>query len=71
MWGDNDLTPFIAFALRGLVQELEAAHQEVLAEVKIIASRDYARAALSERLSASSGRRLSRFLTILAGKRHP
>lgn len=68
MWGDNDLTPFIAFALHGLVQELESVHREVLAEVKIIAFRDYARAALSNRLDTGSGRRLLNFLTILAGK---
>ena len=54
MWGDNDLTPFVALALRGLVQELEAAHQEALAEVKIIAFRDYAGAALSNRLDTGS-----------------
>lgn len=68
LWGDNDLTPFVAFALRGLVQELESVHREVLAEVKIIAFRDYAREALSNRLDTSSGRRLLSFLTILAGK---
>ena len=42
-----NLTPFIAFALRGLVQELEAVHAEVLGEVRIIAFRDYARETLA------------------------
>lgn len=49
---DDDLTPFVAFALRGLVQELTAVHAEVIAEVRLISFRDFAR----ERLSADSGR---------------
>lgn len=68
MWGDNDSTPFVAFARHGLAQELDSVRREALAEVKIIASRDYARAALSSRLDTSSGRRLLSFLIILAGK---
>lgn len=67
LWGDNDLTPFVAFAVRGLVQELKAVHKEVLDEVKIIAFRDYAREMLSERLGTAAGHRLLRFLSILAG----
>lgn len=42
-----NLTPFVAFALKGLVQELEAVHSEVLGEVRIIAFRDYARETLA------------------------
>ena len=38
-----NLTPFVIFALKGLVQELEAVHEELLEEVRIIAFRDYAR----------------------------
>ena len=46
--GGRDLTPFTAFALKGLVQELEGVHREVLAAVRAIAFRDYARDFLSE-----------------------
>ena len=40
---DADLTPFIMFALRGLVAELQGVHDEVLHEVKVISFRDFAR----------------------------
>ena len=62
--GETDLTPFVAFALRGLVQELETVHEEVLAEVRIIAFRDYAREILStaRRLGTPAGERQLRFL---------
>ncbi len=40
--GMFNLDPFVFFALKGLVQELEAVHTEVLAEVRIITFRDYA-----------------------------
>lgn len=46
--GGQDLTPFVAFALKGLVQELEGVHSEVLAAVRVIAFRDYARDFLTE-----------------------
>ena len=46
--GGQDLTPFVAFALKGLVQELEGVHSEVLAAVRVIAFRDYAREFLTE-----------------------
>ena len=64
MRGETDLTSFIAFALKGLVQELEAVHAEVLAEVKIIAFRDYARETLSSagKLGAPAGERQLSFL---------
>ena len=63
--GSTDLTPFVAFALRGLVEELEAVHEEVLAEVREIAFRDYARETLSmhDRLGTSAGDRQLRLLT--------
>ena len=69
MRGETDLTPFVAFALRGLVQELEAVHAEVLAEVRILAFRDHARLTLAEagRLGTPAGERLLQFLTELAG----
>jgi len=69
MRGDTDLTPFVAFALTGLVQELEAVHSEVLAEVRVLAFRDHARLTLAEagRLGTSAGERQLHFLTELAG----
>ena len=45
---DPDLTPFVAFALTGLVEELKAVHDEVLEEVRVIAFRDFARETLSQ-----------------------
>ena len=70
MRGETDLTPFVAFALAGLVQELEVVHAEVLAEVKILAFRDHARRTLADagRLGSSAGDRQLRFLTNLAGE---
>ena len=66
--GQTDLTSFVAFALKGLVQELEAVHAEVLAEVRIIAFRDYARQTLdaSGRLATRAGERQLRFLIEVA-----
>ena len=66
--GQTDLTPFVVFALEGLVRELEAVHAEVLAEVRIIAFRDYARQVLDDKgkLAASAGQRQLRFLIELA-----
>ena len=61
---DPDLTPFVMFALEGLVEELEAVHEEVLAEVRIIAFRDFAREALSvgDKLGNKVAQRQLRFL---------
>lgn len=42
-----DLTPFIMFALRGLVEELTNVHEEVLAAVRRISFRDFARELLT------------------------
>lgn len=66
--GRTDLTPFVAFALNGLVQELEVVHIEVLAEVRIIAFRDYARQVLDARgrLATPAGERQLRFLIEIA-----
>ena len=68
MRGVTDLTPFVAFALRGLVQELEVVHAEVLAEVRIIAFRDYAREVLasSGKLATPAGERQFRLVTMMA-----
>ena len=66
--GGQDLTPLAAFALRGLVQELEGVHREVMAAVQIIAFRDYARELLSEsgRLATPARERQWRFLNELS-----
>ena len=40
---EGTLTPFMLFALRGLVDELQSVHTDVLREVKIISFRDFAR----------------------------
>jgi len=65
---NGDLTPFILFALKGLVPELEAVHNEVLSDVKLIAFRDYAREQLVLRgkLGTRVGERLLRFLLSLS-----
>ncbi len=67
--GVFNLTPFVAFALNGLVQELEEVHREVLTEVRILAFRDYARQTLADagKLGTPAGERQLRFLTELAG----
>ena len=66
---NDDLTPFVLFALKGLVSELEQVHAEVLASVKRIAFRDYARELLSlyDKLGSSSGERMTTLLAILSG----
>ena len=64
MRGETDLTPFVAFALKGLVQELEIVHREVLEEVRTIAFRDYARESLTAagKLGTPAGERQLSFL---------
>ena len=58
----GDLTPFVLFALRGLAEELEAVHNEVLLEVRAIAFRDFAREQLQEKLNTKSGERMLNFI---------
>lgn len=67
---NGDLTPFLRFALDGLVAELEAVHQEVLQEVTIIAFRDYARETLMADgvIGTKPGERMYHFLLGLAGE---
>ena len=63
---DPDLTPFVRFALEGLVEELELVEREVIEEVRVIAFRDHAR----ERLDADNKlqkRAGSRLLELLYG----
>lgn len=61
---NGDLTPFLLFALRGLVPELEAVHNEVLSEVKLISFRDFARETLTahDKLASKAGDRMFHFL---------
>ncbi|MDP9238126.1 MAG: Fic family protein [Chloroflexota bacterium] len=63
----RDLTPFVCFALNGLVEELEAVHGEVLEEITWIAFNDYVREQLarSGRLRTKAGDRLLWLLTHL------
>ncbi len=70
MRGWSDLTPFASFALKGLVQELEAVHNEVLGEVRVLAFRDYARRTLADagKLGNPAGQRQLQLLTELAGR---
>ncbi len=61
---DSDLTPFVLFALRGLAEELEEVHSEVLAQVLIISYRDYVRETLEihNKLGTPPGERMFHFL---------
>jgi len=68
---DGNLTPFVLFALRGLVEELEAVHEEVLLEVQQIAFRDFAREQLQERLATKSGERMINFISGLGNRSVP
>jgi len=67
---NGNLTPFILFALRGLKEELEIVHNEILEQVRVIAFRDFARETLLDegKLGTRSGERLFHFLLALAGK---
>lgn len=58
----GDLTPFVLFALRGLVAELEAVHSEVISAVQMISFRDFAREVLSDKLATTAGERMFHFL---------
>ncbi len=62
---NGDLTPFVLFALNGLVSELESVHQEVLLEVREIAFRDYVREQLQDKLDTKSGLRMLDFMVLL------
>ena len=67
---DPDAAPFVGFALRGLVEELEQVHSEILHEVRVIAFRDYARERLQTegRLGSHTGNRQLLFLLELVGQ---
>jgi Fic family protein len=63
----EDLTPFIQFGLEGLVSELQAVHEQVIDEVKLISFRDYAREMFLHKgkLGTKAGERLFHFLIAL------
>lgn len=67
---NDDITPFIRFALSGLVAEQEVVHQEILDEVIVIAFRDFAREVLESdgKLGTKVGERLFHFLLGLAAE---
>jgi Fic family protein len=70
---DGNLTPFIVFALTGLLEELTSIHKEILSEVKWIAFKDYSRETLSRnnKLTTKSGDRMFHFLLMLGSKPIP
>ena len=61
---DPDAAPFVNFALRGLVEELQEVHAEILREVRVISFRDFARERLQVegRLGSRTGNRQLLFL---------
>ncbi|MBK7725247.1 MAG: Fic family protein [Dehalococcoidia bacterium] len=66
-FGAGGLTSFVSFAAEGLVDELRASFDEVLAEATLIAFRDYAREQLDAtgKSGTPAGTRLTKFLTML------
>jgi Fic family protein len=71
----NDLTDFVLFGLRGLVEELEDVYGQVLNEIKLISFRDYAREEfqLTDGLGLGTkvGERLFHFLIALGREPMP
>lgn len=69
----GNLTPIVLFALRGLVEELEGVHTEVLQQVRVIAFRDYARETLldAKKLQTKTGERMLQLLLGLVSERQP
>ena len=65
---NGDLTPFVLFALKGLVSELQQVHAEVLTNVRSIAFRDYGREQLAShnKLGSNVGERMSALLVYLS-----
>lgn len=58
----GDLTPFIHFAVRGLMEELQWIRDVIIAQVQIVSFRDYARNALDDKLGSTAGQRMLSFL---------
>ena len=67
---DPDLTPFVMFALRGLEEEMDAVHREVMDALRVISYRDFARETLASagRLGTRAGDRQLSLLVALAGE---
>jgi Fic family protein len=67
---NGNLTPFVRFGLKGLVEELSSVHTAVIDEVRIIAFRDFARELLMDqgKLGTKPGERMYHFLLGLAGE---
>jgi len=65
---DRDLTPFVRFALDGLLVGLEEVHEQIIDEVRVIAFRDLAREVLDrqDKLGTKGGIRLLGLLYGLA-----
>ena len=70
---NRDITPFIKFALRGLLSEQQEVHREILAAVTVIAFRDFARETLAHdgKLGTKPGERMFHFLLDLSGQSVP
>ena len=70
---DPNVTPFVEFALRGMVEELKDLHEEALGHVRLFAFRDFARETLEQegRLGTKAGERQLGFLLALAGQEAP
>lgn len=68
-----NVTPFVEFALRGMVEELKDLHEEALAHARLFAFRDFARETLEQegRLGTKAGERQLGFLLALAGQEAP
>lgn len=64
---EGDLTPFIDFALTGLVEELELVHSEVINQVRAVSFRDMARETLliEGKLGKPAGERMFTLLVSL------
>ena len=68
---DPDITPFVLFASKGLVNELEQVHAELLSQLTIVSFRDYAfeKMSMSGRLRTRAGLRQFMFLLELGDQR--
>ena len=68
---DPDVTPFVAFALRGLMEELQQVHSEMMKAIRLISFRDYARERIQEtgRLGTKTGNRQLWLVYGLAGEK--
>ena len=65
-----NITPFVDFALRGLAEELEQVHSEMMVAIRLISFRDYARERIQEsgRFGTKAGNRQLGLVYGLAGE---